>query len=105
MRRWSRSCGRAERFAAEYLKAAIEDTDERECLLVACAGCRARGGRRQGGQGGRGSSGKSLYRALSPRGNPRFSTLVAVTKSMGLTLTVEEPLPQRTIESLGQQRG
>jgi probable addiction module antidote protein len=32
---------------------------------------------------------ESLYRALSPRGNPRFATLVAVTKAMGLTLTVE----------------
>jgi DNA-binding phage protein len=27
--------------------------------------------------------------ALSPRVNPRFSTLLAVTKAMGLTLTVE----------------
>jgi probable addiction module antidote protein len=32
---------------------------------------------------------QSLYRALSPRGNPRFSTFVAVTKAMGLTLTIE----------------
>ena len=32
---------------------------------------------------------ESLYRALSPRGNPRLSTLFAVTKAMGLTLTVE----------------
>ena len=32
---------------------------------------------------------ESLYRALSPRGNPRFSTLVAVAKAMGLKLTFE----------------
>jgi probable addiction module antidote protein len=32
---------------------------------------------------------ESLYRALSPRGNPRFSTLVAVTRAMGLKLTFE----------------
>jgi probable F420-dependent oxidoreductase len=32
---------------------------------------------------------ESLYRALSPRGNPRLSTLVAVTKAMGLKLTFE----------------
>ena len=32
---------------------------------------------------------ESLYRALSSRGNPRLSTLFAVTKAMGLTLTVE----------------
>jgi len=32
---------------------------------------------------------ESLYRALSARGNPRLSTLVAVTKAVGLKLTVE----------------
>lgn len=32
---------------------------------------------------------ESLYRALSRRGNPRLSTLVAVTKAIGLRLTVE----------------
>jgi probable addiction module antidote protein len=32
---------------------------------------------------------ESLYRALSARGNPRLSTLVAVTKALGLKLTVE----------------
>jgi probable addiction module antidote protein len=32
---------------------------------------------------------ESLYRALSVRGNPRLSTLVALTKAIGLKLTVE----------------
>ena len=32
---------------------------------------------------------ESLYRALSDRGNPRRSTLVAVTKAIGVRLTVE----------------
>ena len=32
---------------------------------------------------------ESLYRALSAKGNPRLSTLVAVTKAVGLKLTVE----------------
>ena len=32
---------------------------------------------------------ESLYRALSSHGNPRLSTLVAVTKAIGLRLTVE----------------
>ena len=31
----------------------------------------------------------SLHRALSGRGNPRFSTLAAVAKAVGLRLTVE----------------
>jgi probable addiction module antidote protein len=32
---------------------------------------------------------ESLDRVLSPHGNPRLSTLFAVTKAMGLMLTVE----------------
>lgn len=32
---------------------------------------------------------ESLYRALSVRGNPRLFTLVAVTRAVGLKLTVE----------------
>jgi probable addiction module antidote protein len=32
---------------------------------------------------------ESLYRALSANGNPRLSTLAAVTKAMGLKLTVK----------------
>jgi acetamidase/formamidase len=32
---------------------------------------------------------ESLYRALSVHGNPRLSTLVAVTKAIGLRLTIE----------------
>jgi probable addiction module antidote protein len=32
---------------------------------------------------------ESLYRALSAKGNPRFSTIAAVTKALGLNLTVE----------------
>jgi probable addiction module antidote protein len=32
---------------------------------------------------------ESLYRALSAKGDPRLSTLVAVTRAVGLKLTVE----------------
>lgn len=76
-------------FAAEYLKAAIEDTDEPRVLLVALRQvAEARGGIAKVAKAA-GIERESLYRTLSPRGNPRFSTLVAVTKAMGLTLTVE----------------
>ena len=37
---------------------------------------------------------ESLYRTLSRKGNPRFSTLEAVLESVGLKLAVEvKPLP------------
>jgi len=37
-----------------------------------------------------GISRESLYRALSPKGNPTLKTLIAVLKTMGLRLTVTE---------------
>jgi len=76
-------------FAAEYLKAAMEDTEEPQALLVALRHvAEARGGIAKIAKAA-GIERESLYRALSRRGNPRLSTLVAVTKAMGLTLTVE----------------
>jgi probable addiction module antidote protein len=76
-------------FAAEYLKAAMEDTEEPGVLLVALRQiAQARGGIAKIAKAA-GIERESLYRALSPCGNPRLSTLFAVTKAMGLTLTVE----------------
>src|SRR5438477_6685019 len=76
-------------FAAEYLKAAIEDSDEPKVLLIALRRiAEARGGLAKIAKAA-GIERESLYRALSTRGNPRLSTLVAVTKAVGLKLTVE----------------
>jgi probable addiction module antidote protein len=78
-------------FAIEYLKVALEeatDEDGRYVLLNAIRRiaqvhgiakvARAAGIKRE-----------SLSRALSPKGNPRFDTLHAVLRAMGLQLTVE----------------
>ena len=76
-------------FAAEYLKAAMEDADEPQVLLIALRHiAAARGGMARLAKKA-GIERESLYRALSQRGNPRFSTLQAVTKAMGLRITVE----------------
>jgi probable addiction module antidote protein len=76
-------------FAAEYLRAALEDTDEPRVLLIALRRvAEARGGIAKVAKAA-GVERESLYRALSPKGNPRLSTLVAVTKAVGLKLTVE----------------
>ena len=73
----------------EYLKAAIEDTEEPKVLLIALRQiAEARGGIAKVAKAA-GITRESLYRALSPRGNPRLSTLVAVAKAVGLKLTVE----------------
>lgn len=76
-------------FAIEYLKAAMEDAEEPGVLLLALRRvAQARGGFAKIARMA-GIKRESLHRALSARGNPRFSTLAAVTKAMGLKLTVE----------------
>ncbi|HUB27859.1 MAG TPA: addiction module antidote protein [Tepidisphaeraceae bacterium] len=77
------------RFAAEYLKAAMDEADDPEVLLIALRHvAEARGGLAKVAKAA-GIERESLYRALSPNGNPRFSTLVGVMKAVGLKLTVE----------------
>jgi probable addiction module antidote protein len=76
-------------FAEEYLKAALEDSDESKVLLIALRHlAEARGGIAKVAKQA-GIERESLYRALSAQGNPRLSTLVAVIKAMHLKLTVE----------------
>jgi probable addiction module antidote protein len=76
-------------FAAEYLKPALEDTEEPQVLLIALRQvAEARGGIAKVAKAA-GVERESLYRALSARGNPRLSTLVAVAKALGLKLTLE----------------
>jgi probable addiction module antidote protein len=80
---------RDSQFAAEYLKAALEDANEPKVLLVVLRQiAEARGGVAKVAKAA-GIKRESLYRALSPRGNPRLSTLTAVLKAVGLKLSVE----------------
>ena len=75
-------------FAAAYLKAALEDDDEPGVLLIALRHlAQAQGIAKVAKLAG--VERESLYRALSRHGNPRLSTLVAVTRAIGLRLTVE----------------
>ncbi len=75
-------------FAVEYLNAALEDFENPGVFLIAlrCV-AEARGIAKVAKAAG--LERESLYRALSAKGNPRMSTLVAVTRAMGLRLTVE----------------
>ena len=75
-------------FAAEYLKAVLEDENEPGVLLIALRHLAQAQGIAKVAKAA-GIERESLYRALSERGNPRLSTLVAVTKAIGLRLTVE----------------
>jgi probable addiction module antidote protein len=75
-------------FAAEYLKEAFEDEDEPSVLLIALRHVALARGIAKIAKAAA-IERESLYRALSIHGNPRLSTLVAVTKAIGLKLTVE----------------
>ena len=73
----------------EYLRTALEDDDEPRVLLLALRQVtEAHGGVAKVAREA-GVARESLYRALSTKGNPRLSTLMAVAKAVGLRLTVE----------------
>jgi probable addiction module antidote protein len=83
-----RELRRDPKFAAEYLRAALEDEDDPRVILIALRHvARARGIAKVAKAAG--IERESLYRALSSKGNPRLSTLLAVMKAMGIKLTVE----------------
>ena len=76
--------------AAAYLNAALGDESEKgsETFLLALRDvAKARGIGRLAQETH--LSRESLYRTLSRKGNPRFSTLAAVLESLGLKLTVQ----------------
>ena len=76
-------------FVVEYLKAALEDTEEPAVLRIALRRiAEARGGITKVAKAA-GTDREGLRRELSARGRPRLSTLVAVTRAVGLKLTVE----------------
>jgi probable addiction module antidote protein len=67
----------------------LADEDEPSVLLIALRRiAEAKGGLAKVAKAA-GIERESLYRALSARGNPRLSTLAAVTRAVGLKLTVE----------------
>ena len=84
---------RADReLAVEYLKAAMADLDSDEdrgaCLLALRTVAEAYGGLAVVASQA-GVSRETLYRTLSPKGNPTLKTLRAVLKTVGLRLSVE----------------
>ncbi len=74
-------------YAAEYLQAAMEDTEEPAVLLIALRHVSEAYGMADVAKAA-GITRESLYRALSPKGNPTLKTLTAVLKAVGLRLAV-----------------
>jgi probable addiction module antidote protein len=78
--------------AVEYLKAAMEsldNPDDRAAGLLALRTVAEAYGGLAVVAAEAGISRESLYRALSPKGNPTLKTLLAVLKTVGLRLSVE----------------
>jgi probable addiction module antidote protein len=80
------------RLAVEYLRAALselDDPDNRAAGLLAMRDvAEAYGGLGAVAQEA-GINRESLYRALSPKGNPTLKTILAVMKTVGMKLSVE----------------
>jgi len=78
-------------FALEYLKAAFESLDDPEERAVGLIMLRTVA-EAYGGLGTiaaqAGISRESLYRTLSPKGNPTLKTLIAVLTTLGMRLSV-----------------
>lgn len=77
-------------FADEYLQAAMEQAEQeggREALLSALRHVAEAQGMAQVAERA-GIQRESLYRALSPKGNPTLKTLVAVLDAAGLRLAI-----------------
>ena len=84
---------RADReLAVEYLKAAMESLDDPDNRAAGLLALRTVA-EAYGGLGAvateAGISRESLYRTLSPKGNPTLKTLLAVLKAVGMKLSVE----------------
>jgi len=75
-------------FATAYLKAALAESDDPRVLLIALRQVASAHGMAEVAGRAR-IERESMYRALSAKGNPRFSTIVAILGALGLALTVE----------------
>ena len=74
-------------YAAEYLRGALEDGDFGVITAVLGHIARYKGMAQVARDSGLGR--ESLYKALSPNGNPEFATVLKVVHALGLRLSAE----------------
>ena len=80
-------------FAAEYLSSVLEDGDQKELMLALRRMSKAYGGVLKLAEKAE-LNVNSLYRTLSPRGNPELKSLRGLLRAMGMQLAVR-PLRKR----------
>lgn len=76
----------SEEVIAEYLTAALEDTDPEVFLAAVGHVAKARGMTTIARDTGLGR--ESLYKALAPGAKPRYDTMLKVLRSLGVRLTI-----------------
>ena len=72
-----------------YLEACLEEAEDDPDLIVHALGVIARAKNMSQLSRDTGLSREGLYKALSPEGNPTFSTVSKVAKALGFQLTVK----------------
>jgi len=72
---------------AAYLEAALEEGDPKLVVQALGSIAKARGMSQIARETGLGR--ESLYKALSPEGNPEFATVLKVVKALGMQLHAE----------------
>ncbi len=83
-----------------YLEACIEEAGDDPSFIIHALGVIARAKNMSQLARDTGLSREGLYKALSPEGNPTFSTIAKVTKALGFKLSVatipQKPSTQKT---------
>ena len=79
-------------FAAEYLNSVLEDGDQEELMRLRRMSKAFGGAQKLAAKANLNAN--TLYRTLSPKGNPELKSLRAVLRAMGMQLTVR-PLRKR----------
>lgn len=79
---------RTEKEMADYLNTCLEQEDDNPELIAAVLGYISRGKGMTRLARETGICRESLYRSLSGEGNPRFGTILKVTKALGLRLRI-----------------
>ena len=80
-------------FAAEYLNSVLENGDQEELMLALRRLAEAFGGVQKLAEDAD-LNANTLYRTVSPQGNPELKSLRAVLRAMGMQITVR-PLRKR----------
>src|SRR5262245_13281377 len=85
-------------FAAEYLNSILEDGDQEELMVALRRMSKAFGGVSKLAEEAE-LNATTLYRTLSPKGNPELKSLTALLRAMGMQLAVR-PLAEKRVTSI-----